>query len=75
MLSHIDGIMLGLLNGLTLTQSAIYVDFAKTFDKVDHKLILEKLKLYGFPQQLIKWINSFLIYSKNNYYLSFSSTI
>ena len=66
MLSHIDCIMLGLLNGLTLTQSAIYVDFAKAFDKVDHKLILEKLKLYGFPQQLIKWITSFLIHSKNN---------
>ena len=39
---------------------AIYLDVAKAFDKVDHKFLLEKLKLYGFPQQLIKWITSLL---------------
>ena len=52
MLSHFDDIMLGLLNGHGT--DAIYLDFAKAFDKVDHKLLLEKLKLYGLPQQLIK---------------------
>ena len=58
MLSHFDDMILGLLNGHDT--DAIYLDFAKAFDKVDHKLLLEKLKLYGFSQQLIKWITSFL---------------
>ena len=44
MLGHFDNIMLGLLNGHDT--DAIYLDFAKAFDKVDHKLLLEKLKLW-----------------------------
>ena len=42
--SHFDDIMLGLLNGHDT--DAIFLDFAKAFDKVDHKLLLEKLKLW-----------------------------
>ena len=27
---------------------------------MDHNLLLEKHKIYGFPQQLIDWISSFI---------------
>ena len=39
---------------------AIYLDYAKAFDKVDHQLLLSKLQLYGFHSQIIRWIESFL---------------
>lgn len=58
LLSHFDDVLLGLLQGHDT--DSIYLDYAKAFDKVDHNLLLEKLKIYGFPQQLIDWISSFL---------------
>ena len=39
---------------------AIYLDYAKAFDKVDHQLLLSKLQLYGFHSKIIRWIESFL---------------
>ena len=39
---------------------SIYLDYAKAFDKVDHKILLEKLKLYGIHTTLINWIDNFL---------------
>ena len=38
----------------------IYLDYAKAFDKVDHKLLLQKLKVYGITGRLYQWIRSFL---------------
>jgi hypothetical protein len=58
MLSHFDDILLGFTNGLDT--DSIYLDYAKAFDKVDHKLLLVKLQKYGFSSQLITWIRSFL---------------
>ena len=58
MLSHFDDILEGLTN--KVDTDAIYLDYAKAFDKVDHQLLLAKLKLYGFPDQLLNWVCSFL---------------
>lgn len=58
MLSHFDDIMLGLTNNNDT--DAIYLDYAKAFDKVDHQLLIDKLHRYGFSPHLIKWIESFL---------------
>jgi hypothetical protein len=58
LLGHFDDIMLGLTEGIDT--DAIYLDYAKAFDKVDHKLLLSKLQRYGFDNKLIKWIESFL---------------
>ena len=58
LLSHFEDIMLGLTQGADT--DAIYLDFAKAFDKVDHKLLLKKLHRYGFHEKLIKWLESFL---------------
>ena len=38
----------------------IYLDFSKAFDKVDHNILLSKLRVLGISGQLLKWIHSFL---------------
>lgn len=39
---------------------AVYVDFAKAFDKVPHSLVIEKLHKLGFPDWIIAWLRSYL---------------
>ena len=39
---------------------AVYVDFAKAFDRVPHILAVEKLKRLGLPDWLTEWILSYL---------------
>lgn len=38
----------------------IYLDFAKAFDKIDHNILMLKLKSIGVKGKLLKWIHSFL---------------
>ena len=58
LLNHFDDIYEGLLAGADT--DAIYLDYAKVFDKVDHQLLLKKLRRYGFNERLISWIECFL---------------
>ena len=58
LLSHVDDIVQGLTNSVDV--DAIYLDFAKAFDKVDHRLLLLKMKRLGFHEKVIKWVESFL---------------
>lgn len=39
----------------------VYTDFSKAFDKVNHELLLIKLKLLGVRYNLIHWFSSYLI--------------
>ena len=39
---------------------AVLVDFKKTFDLVNHNLLLQKLLINGVPHFIIKWVFSFL---------------
>ena len=39
---------------------AIYLDFAKAFDKVDHHILLHKLEHHGISGKIITWIRTFL---------------
>ena len=39
---------------------AIFLDFAKAFDKVDHDVLLRKLQNLGITGELHNWIRSFL---------------
>ena len=57
-LQHFNDIIEGFLNNEDT--DSIYLDNAKAFDRVDHKLLLEKLRKYGFNQRMINWILSFL---------------
>ena len=38
----------------------IYLDFSKAFDSVSHRLLLHKLKMYGFNGRLLDWFTSYL---------------
>ncbi|KAL5270243.1 hypothetical protein ACHWQZ_G001096 [Mnemiopsis leidyi] len=58
LLSHKDDIVKGLIDGADT--DVIYLDFAKAFDKVDHRLLLAKMRKLGFHEKLVKWIESFL---------------
>ena len=39
---------------------AIYLDFSKAFDKVDHKILLFELQKIGIDSKTVKWIESFV---------------
>ena len=39
----------------------VYLDFSKAFDLVSHRILIEKLRLLGFDEQLIVWIRAFLV--------------
>ena len=58
LLHHLDDA----LNSLTDNHDfdSIYLDYAKAFDKVDHKILLKKLEVCGINSKLINWIRSFL---------------
>jgi hypothetical protein len=38
----------------------ILLDFAKTFDKVPHDMLLHKMEFYGVRQNSLEWIKQFL---------------
>ena len=58
LLIHYDRIVDILESGSNV--DAIYLDFAKAFDKVDHGIVLKKLSLLGIRGRLLQWIRSFL---------------
>ena len=39
---------------------AVYTDFSKAFDKVDHNILACKLEIHGIRGNLLKWIKSYL---------------
>ena len=43
-----------------LPVDVLYLDFAKAFDKVPHRRLIQKLKTFHFPKELIKWIEAWL---------------
>ena len=45
---------------LGLHSIAIYVDFKKAFDSIDHTILLQKLENYGIRGVALQWFKSFL---------------
>ena len=39
---------------------ALFIDYAKAFDHIDHSTVLKKLRNYGVPIFIINWLVSFL---------------
>ena len=39
---------------------AIYLDFRKAFDLINHNILLLKLKEYNFPTSIIGWLENYL---------------
>ena len=58
LLAHFDKILCLLELGRNV--DTIYLDFSKAFDKVDHKILMKKLKSIGVGGKIAKWIHSFL---------------
>ena len=58
LLAHYENI----LSALEHNRSAdvIYLDFAKAFDKVDHGILMHKMKSFGITGQIAIWIHNFL---------------
>ena len=58
LISHINEIIQNLLKNNDT--DAVYLDYAKAFDKVDHKLLLQKIYTYGIRGKLHAWLTSYL---------------
>jgi hypothetical protein len=58
LLAHYDLIIEYLEKGLNV--DTIYLDFSKAFDKVDHRIVMEKLEMLGISGKIKRWIHSFL---------------
>ena len=58
LIEHVDTVLRSLNEGNEV--DVIYLDYSKAFDKVDHRLLLEKLKLYGISGKVYNWLESFL---------------
>ena len=58
LLNHLEG----LLEILETNSNAdvLYLDFAKAFDKVDHIILLKKLKSFGIEGKIHFWLKNFL---------------
>ena len=58
LIDHVEHIYSCLNNGDEV--DVIYLDYAKAFDKVDHNILLAKLKKYGIKGKMYGWIKEFL---------------
>lgn len=65
LVTYVESVSAAVDNGKEV--HAIYTDFSKAFDRVDHKILLQKLSLYGITGPLLKWIASYL--SKRKFYV------
>ncbi|XP_065679099.1 uncharacterized protein LOC101234374 [Hydra vulgaris] len=43
-----------------ISMDVAFIDFSKAFDMVPHKRLIYKLEAYGFTENLLNWIKSFL---------------
>ena len=59
LLAFHDKILNVLEQGLNV--DTVYLDFAKAFDKVDHRIVLKKLSILGIRGKVLSWIESFLM--------------
>ena len=58
LLQHMDYLLENFLDNSET--DVIYLDYAKAFDKVDHSILLNKIKAYGISGKLYEWIKQFL---------------
>ena len=58
LLSYTNSILSNLTQGNST--DSIYIDYSKAFDKIDHNLLIQKLKHYKITDEYINWISSFL---------------
>ena len=59
LLLHYDEVLTALESGENM--DVIYLDFSKAYDKVDHGILLHKLKKIGISGKVGRWIAAFLM--------------
>ena len=57
LIQHIENILQALEEN---NIDVVYLDFAKAFDKVDHKILMKKVKQFGIKGKLYNWLESFI---------------
>ena len=58
LIEHIDAVLIALNEGNEV--DVIYFDYSKAFDKVNHKILLGKMKHYGIKEKVWAWVENFL---------------
>ncbi len=58
LIKHVDDVLKALNDGNEV--DVIYLDYSKAFDKVDHRVLLAKMKIYGINGKIYDWIENFL---------------
>lgn len=58
----------------TITRVSIYLDLTKAFDKVNHRLFIDKLNSFGITGKLLLWFSSYLCYRSIEHVLLKSET-
>jgi len=58
LVSYTSDLLYAMKNNIQV--DAIYTDFSKAFDKVDHGLLIMKLNKMGIRNKLLQWIKSYL---------------
>lgn len=58
LLAHYEWLLQGLAEGRNV--DVVYLDFAKAFDRVDHGILLHKLRAMGITGKLGVWLHGFL---------------
>lgn len=58
LISHVHHILSNAVVGNET--DCLYLDYSKAFDKVDHRLLLMKLNMYGISNKYLDWIKNFL---------------
>ena len=58
LIEHVDSVLKALNDGSEV--DVIYLDYSKAFDKVDHEILLLKIRQYGIKGPIYDWIKCFL---------------
>ena len=51
------------------TSAVLFLDLSLAFDVVDHSILLNKLKVYNFDENLIFWMKSYLTNRRQKVYI------
>jgi len=57
-MEYVSTVAQSIINGGQV--DTIYTDFSKAFDKVNHRMLIDKLKRIGFTDNLLEWFRSYL---------------
>jgi len=42
----------------------VFIDFAKAFDRVDHKVLTSKLLALHLPDTIVQWVHSYMLHRR-----------